>query len=79
MNCGLTRKRFFLARNYVSARKLLPAVLQFPEVSALDHILQTRVAKYGNEDPEGGSLTVLRREPLMNRLAKYTMLTKRKE
>ena len=54
--------------------------LKYPtEVSALDHILQTRVAKYGDENPEGGRLTVLRREPLMNRLAKYTMITKRKE
>ena len=50
--------------------------LKYPaEVSALVHILQTRIAKYGDRDPDGGRLTVLRRDPLMIRLGKYKMIT----
>ena len=40
--------------------------------SGLLHIIQTRIAGYGDPNAEDGRLTILRKDPLMTRVAKYT-------
>ena len=49
--------------------------LKYPaEVSALLHLIQTRFAKYGDPSAEHGRLTVLRKDPLMTRLGKFSVI-----